>query len=354
MSLRRSSVSACVPMKQFSVIARRRHPLVRQIRAAESLWAAVCPSDPDVRTMNLLTPSQQLRSTGPSRRIAARIGGISLGATSVAGGPALLADAQLEDFVITDSICDVEFDVAFGGRFDSAPGELIFDSRGLWKLFRNAEGFCFRLTTDFIGTLPYKQARIAPDFKSGCIEMSREYFAAGEPVNPLEYPLDELLWIHRLALGEGVEVHGCGVIAPDGRGLLLTGHSGAGKSTSARLWSRHHAARVLSDDRIILRQENGRIQMYGTPWHGDAGIAEAAQSPVDAIFVLQHGQANELRPLGAAEGAAELFARSFVPHHSHQGLSSVLKFFHAVTSSVPCFGFSFVPDFTAVEAVCRA
>lgn len=265
MSLRKSSVSACAPMKQFSVIARRRHPLVRQIRAAESLWAAVCPSDPDVRTMNLLTPSQPLRSTGPSRRIAARIGGISLGATTVANGPALLADEQQRDFLITDPICDLEFDVAFGGRFDSAPGELVFDSRGLWKLFRNSEGFCFRLTTDFIGTLPYKQALVAPDFKSGRIEMSREYFAVGEPVNPLEYPLDELLWIHRLSLGEGVEIHGCGVIAPEGRGLLLTGHSGAGKSTSSRLWSRHDGARVLSDDRIILRRERYRIWMYGTP-----------------------------------------------------------------------------------------
>src|SRR5580704_817830 len=286
MRLRRSYASVCAPMKPFSVIARRRHPLVRQILAAASLWAAVCPSDPEMRTVNLLTPSQPLCSAVASRRVAARIGGISLGATSVAGGPTLLADTQLRDFLVTDPICDLEFDVAFGDRFDSAPGELVFDSRGLWKLFHNSEGFCFRLTTNFIGTLPYKQALVAPDFKSGRIEMSREYFAADEPVNPLEYPLDELLWIHRLSLGEGVEVHGCGVIAPDGRGLLLTGHSGAGKSTSSRLWSRHDGARVLSDDRIILRRERGRIWMYGTPWHGDAGIAEADRAPLDGIYVL--------------------------------------------------------------------
>lgn len=306
-----------------------------------------------MRKMNLLTPSQPLRSTGPLRRIAARIGGVSLGATSVADGPALLADAQLKDFAITDSSCDVEFDVAFGGRFDSCPGELIFDSRGLWKLFRNEEGFCFRLTTDFIGTRPYKQALAAPDFKSGRIEMSREYFAAGQPVNPLEYPLDELLWIHRLSMGEGVEVHGCGVIAPDGRGLLLTGHSGAGKSTSSRLWSRHQGARVLSDDRIILRRERGRIWMYGTPWHGDAGIAEADRAPLDGIYVLAHGQRNEIRPLSRTTAAAELFARSFVPHHSTDAITFVLEFFGKVTDSVPCSEFSFVPNFTAVEALLR-
>ena len=297
---------------------------------------------------------EDFRHDHAGKRLAARIGGISLGLTSEPSGPLLIGDEALEDFLVDRERCDVEFEVGFSDPIGAPHGQLIFDSGGLWKLYRDAEGFCFRFATPHLGPTPYKQARVSDDFSCGRIELARQYFPAAKPVNPLEYPLDELLWIHRLAMGGGVEVHGCGVIAPDGRGMLLTGHSGAGKSTSARLWSKHHAARVLSDDRIILRQENGRIQMYGTPWHGDAGIAEAAQSRVDAIFVLQHGQANELRPLGAAEGAAELFARSFVPHHSHEGLSSVLKFFHAVTSSVPCFGFSFVPDFTAVEAVCRA
>ncbi|MFY9803990.1 MAG: hypothetical protein WAK78_08505 [Candidatus Acidiferrales bacterium] len=297
---------------------------------------------------------EDLRHDRARKRLAARIGGISLGLTCDPDGPCLMADAELEDFLVDTERCDLELTVGFSDHFGTPDGELIFDSGGLWKLYRDAGGFCFRFATAHLGAMPYKQALVSQDFSSGRIELARRYFLASEPVNPLEYPLDELLWIHRLAMGEGVEVHGCGVIAPDGRGILLIGHSGAGKSTSARLWSKLGAARVLSDDRIILRQENGRIQMYGTPWHGDAGIAEAAQSPVDAIFVLRHGEANELRQLGEAESTAELFARSFVPHHSPTGLSAVLKFFHAVTSSVPCFGFSFVPDFTAVEAVCRA
>jgi hypothetical protein len=342
-------------MKRSLVIAKPLRQAADRPRAAAGLrLVAANPPDPDETKMSQPEHLEELRAKISSKRLAARIGGISLGLTSDPGGPCLMADEELEDFLVDVERCDVEFEVGFSDHFGAPDGQLIFDSGGLWKLYRDAEGFCFRLTTAHLGPMPYKQARVSEDFSSGRIELARQYFPAETPVNPLEYPLDELLWIHRLAMGGGVEVHGCGVIAPDGRGLLLTGHSGAGKSTSARLWSKHRTARVLSDDRIILRQENGRIQMYGTPWHGDAGIAEVAESAVHAIFVLQHGKANELRPLGVAEGAAELFVRSFVPHHSHEGLSSALKFFHAVASSVPCFAFSFVPDFTAVEAVCRA
>jgi hypothetical protein len=303
--------------------------------------------------MDARSQSKDTRALGASSRIAARIGGISLGATSAEDGPRLLADAQISDFLVSDRKCDLEFEVSFAGRLDSDPGELVFDSRGLWKLFRSSEGFCFRFTSDFVGHFPYKQAIVAPDFKSGRIEMSREYFVAEPPLNPLEYPLDELLWIHRLSMGEGVELHGCGVIAPDGRGLLLAGHSGAGKSTSSRMWSKQDGARVLSDDRIILRREKGRVWMYGTPWHGDAGIAAADRWPLDGIFVLAHGDRNVLRSLSRTTASAELYARSFVPHHSSDAVAFNLEFLSGIAADVPCSEFSFVPDTSAVEVLLR-
>jgi hypothetical protein len=309
------------------------------------LWI-LTTSDMDARSR-----SKYFHAPGASNRMAARIGGISLGARSDAGGPLLLPDAQIGDFLVKDCKCDLELEVGFAARFDSDPGELVFDSLGLWKLFRNSEGFCFRLTSNLVGNFPYKQATVAPDFKAGRIEFSREYFSADQPLNPVEYPLDELLWIHRLSMGEGVELHGCGVIAPDGRGLLLTGHSGAGKSTSSRMWSKQIGARVLSDDRIILRREKGRVWMYGTPWHGDAGIAEADRWPLDGIFVLAHGARNSLRALGRTAASAELYARSFVPHHCSDAVAFNLEFLSGVATDVPCFDFSFVPDITAVEVL---
>lgn len=287
-------------------------------------------------------------------RFAARIGGISLGVASCDPELSICADGELRDFLMEDARCDIECTVRFVDCFAGSPGELIFESGGLWKLHRNSEGYCFELATIFLGPMPYKRAHVTSDFTNVKIELLRRHYDSAKSWNPLEYPLDELLWIHRLSMGYGVEMHGCGVITPHGRGLLLTGHSGAGKSTSARLWSKYSGARVLSDDRIILRRESNRIWMYGTPWHGDAGIAEADRFPLDQIFVLEHGATNRVERMKVTTASAELFARSFVPHHSQEGVSFVLAFFDALTSLLPCYSFSFVPNLSAVEALLGA
>ena len=123
---------------------------------------------------------------------------------------------------------------------------------------------------------------------AGHLLLFRPYFDESKPIYPLEYPLDELLMIHRLACGEGVEMHAVGIVDEAGLGHLFLGHSGAGKSTTARLWKSESNAQILSDDRIILRVRDGRIWMYGTPWHGDAGIASPESAPLSRLYLLEH------------------------------------------------------------------
>src|SRR5262249_3947103 len=140
---------------------------------------------------------------------------------------------------------------------------------------------------------PYKSAWFNEDFTRGEVLLLKRYFDQETPLYPLEYPLDELLMIHRISRGEGAEVHGCGLVTSEGQGLLFIGHSGAGKSTTSRLWLNQPGTTVLSDDRIILRVQNGTLRMYGTPWHGDAGLAAQAFAPVHKIYLLQHASRNE-------------------------------------------------------------
>ncbi|HVX97349.1 MAG TPA: hypothetical protein VHK47_20715, partial [Polyangia bacterium] len=201
------------------------------------------------------------------------------------------------------------------------------------------------------GAAPYQSARFSPDFRRGEITLRRASFAGRPWIYPLHYPLDEVFMVHLLAAsGLGVELHGAGVVLPDGRGWLFVGHSGAGKSTIARLWRGHAGVKVLSDERIIVRaHDDGSVWMYGTPWHGDGYIAEQGRARLDRVFVLGHGAHNQLERLPATAAVAKLFACGFTPFHDAAGLDGSLGLLTEITRAARCERFAFVPDRGALE-----
>ncbi len=226
-----------------------------------------------------------------------------------------------------------------------------FVSGGLWTSFTGATGTKFYFSSPTLGSAPYKAAWFDPAFERGHIVLRRDCFPTNQPVFPLEYPIDELAMMHRLSRGEGVEVHALGLVDEDGSGYLFLGHSGAGKSTTARLWRSEPGVKLLSDDRIILRKKDGQFWMYGTPWHGDAGVSSPGCAPLSALFLLEQAPANKIVSLPGAQAAAELFARSFVPHYLGDGIQFTLNFLEDLTSSIPCSVFRFAPTESAVEAI---
>jgi hypothetical protein len=284
--------------------------------------------------------------------LAFRVGGTSFGIHSD-GDIELALDPGLRDFIVEPSLGDIQIQVEWTERLEIPPGEPLFNSGGLWRLFEESGGYRFYFSTPYLGASPYKAAWFDPEFKRGHVLLFRPYFDERKPIYPLEYPLDELLMIHRLACGEGVETHAVGIVDEAGLGHLFLGHSGAGKSTTARLWRSESNAQILSDDRIILRVRGGRIWMYGTPWHGDAGIASPESAPLSRLYLLEHSNHTELVSLSPGRAAAELFTRSFVPHHSPKGLQFTLRFLDRVARETPCSIFRFLPDKSAVEAIYR-
>jgi hypothetical protein len=235
----------------------------------------------------------------------------------------------------------------------------------------------FDFNASFLGGQPYKRLLIDSQYRQATLQMNYECLArAVQGAEPLEYPLDELLIMHRLTQERAIELHGVGIVGPDGASNLFVGHSGAGKSTTARLWTAFHKVEILSDDRIIVREHPVRehplrerpapehpghqsnlgaaatqIYMYGTPWHGEGCFALPQRAPLQRIFVLEHGHGNVLTRLTRSQMVAELFARAFVPFHRHEYVDHALAFLERVADSVPCYHYSFEPDERAVEKV---
>jgi len=283
-------------------------------------------------------------------RACVRIGEVSLALTG-ASPDDLPLSRELEEFRVEDCDADIEVGVEWAENLRRWHGEKVFDSGAVWSLFRDGTDFVFDFASPVLGAHPYKRSRADRNFCTAQLILSREALWEHRPIAPLEYPTDELLITNYLASGLGVEVHGCGLVDAEAGGQLFLGHSGAGKTTTTLLWKSLRNPEILSDDRIILRQRDGELWMYGTPWHGEAAFASAGKAKLSRIFILQHGGRNEMVEISRSRAVGELFARCFPPFHSAAAIDSTLGFLNRVVDAVPCYEFRFIPDSGAVEAV---
>lgn len=324
--------------------------------------------DPDLFVAGVLTRDMTLPATllheaaerqeslpQTSISVGFRVADVRVEMNPAPGGPALTVPAAMSAFLAGGGAAEIAVSVDWSEEIVT-PGEPPeFDSGGVWTLHRSDGKNVFVFRSPATGKAPYKLAEMDEEFGRGRVWLSKRVFGGRPAVYPLEYPLDELLVIHRLARGEGVEVHACGVLDEQGRGLLFAGHSGAGKSTMARLWQREGRAKILSDDRIIVRRDGmGALRIHGTPWHGEERLALPISAPLRGVFLLEHAQgANEFGNLAPARAAAELMARSFPPFHDAAGLEFSLQFFARLVTEVPTSIFRFVPDATAIREMER-
>ena len=260
-------------------------------------------------------------------------------------------DDPVSRFLIPPTDAEVVLNV---GRASARPGRAearpAFDSGAVWRLFREDDGYRIECRSEAFGDAPYKTATFNEDFTRGTIELLPEL----AHLNPLEYPLDEVLIANLLARGRGVELHSCGVIDREGRGHLFAGVSGAGKTTTARLWG-SEAAGIVSDDRVIVREVvndgKGAMWMFGTPWHGEAELSMPEGAPLSGVYLLTQAETNELRELTPAEAVARLFRCTFPLFHDPVALEFTLSFLERLTASVPVRELRFTRDRAAVDLV---
>ena len=282
-----------------------------------------------------------------------KIAGIVFSISSDQGINTTYLDTAYRDF-----LCSEEPEITIHESYDGIPQmtlqdeDKVFDSEMIWSLYKIERKNVFVLRSPIFGPLPYRIAAFDNDFRQGMVynripklgDMSDGFLP-----NLLEFPLSEVLMVCLLARGCGVMFHACG-IDDDGRGFLFLGNSTHGKSTMARLWK--DRALVLNDDRIILRQREGRFWMFGTPFHGEYTQVSPQGVPLDKIFFLHHAEANDIRPKnGGVVASSMLLARCFPPLWDAEGIRYTLDFCTQLVTEVPCYELDFVPNQKIVDFV---
>lgn len=160
------------------------------------------------------------------------------------------------------------------------------------------------------------------------------------------YDFLQVLLINYFALRKkGVFVHSVGVKDLDDRGLLFAGKSGAGKSTTARLWHKHSKAMVLNDDRIIVRKLNGRFFIYGSPWHGEFSDylqSHIESAPLDKLFFIHHASQNMVQRISEKETFNLLYPALFPTFWDKRCLENIVSFAEDLVKNIACFKLGFV------------
>lgn len=146
------------------------------------------------------------------------------------------------------------------------------------------------------------------------------------------------------------------VIEMDGKGVIFLGESGAGKSTHSRLWRERFGERVsmINDDKPLLRLENGRFWVCGSPWKGKHGLGNSSIAPLCAAVFINKAKTDSVRAMSAYEYWRLMPAQVLIPNDAGRALNALSLLDKLKTTGVKVLSLNCTAEHSAAELACRA
>ncbi|MBN1483583.1 MAG: hypothetical protein JXA37_02580 [Chloroflexia bacterium] len=120
----------------------------------------------------------------------------------------------------------------------------------------------------------------------------------------------------------GVLVHAA-AIEVGGKAWVFAGPSGSGKSHWTRQWLARGST-ILHEDRIVLRELDGQIWAFGTPWHLEPRLNSPRGAPLERLFFLQETTPDAIQQVGPTAATTLLLRSSILPIYDPEGTQAVL------------------------------
>ncbi len=218
-------------------------------------------------------------------------------------------------------------------------GEEIYQ-RAPWVIYETPSSYVYKMFVEGNEEFPLI-AIFNKDHTEGHIYKGKNYikiFKKGNLTSLLCFPTDQILFAQLLADRGGIILHGSGLIFK-GKGYLFVGHSDAGKTTLVKIF--HHHAKILNDDRMIVRKEHGSHYLYGTPWHGDLSLVAPDRVLLKAILFLNQAQENKVEKAEGLEAFKKLYGCTIKPLVTKRWAKNALDICQALSCEVECYDLYF-------------
>ena len=135
------------------------------------------------------------------------------------------------------------------------------------------------------------------------------------------------------------------VVSCEGKGYLLLGHGGTGKSTHARLWLLNvEGTKLVNDDFPVVR--GGMV--YGSPWSPLTPCYRNVNYPIGGIVSLSQAPYNRIHRISGIEAYLTLYCRDFISCQGYPIPEDIAEGMHQtkdrLAQTIPMWHLECLPD----------
>ena len=156
-----------------------------------------------------------------------------------------------------------------------------------------------------------------------------------------------LLPLCALLQSKGITFLHASQIEVGGKGILFCAPSGTGKTTQAKLWKKYRNARIICNDRTLIRDG----YTYGYPVDGSEPVYSTEVLPLGAIVLLEQFTENRNQRARPSEVMTRLLPQMVIdrwdPAAAQQAVGQLVE----LLQTVPVYILRCTPDLGAVECL---
>jgi hypothetical protein len=210
-----------------------------------------------------------------------------------------------------------------------------------WVIYSREDSWnYFMMARSREGSKPCCVAIFDANYRRGEVyHAAADHFLRGGIDSLTGFPSDLTLLAQVFADRSGCVIHSAAAVL-DGSGLLFVGQSGAGKSTTMKILDGR--ARILCDDRNIVRRWPDGFRVHGTWSHGEIARVSGAGAPLRAVLLLCQSRGNRLVRLTDLKAiVGRLLACLIRPLATAAWWEKSLDTVAALVREVPCYEMQF-------------
>lgn len=134
----------------------------------------------------------------------------------------------------------------------------------------------------------------------------------------------------------GFLLHSSAVVY-ENQAFLFSAPCGTGKSTHTQLWLKQFkGAYILNDDKPAIRYENGKFNVYGTPFSGKTDLNVNACVPLQGLCVLARGEKNYIETISPEEALFSILNQTCRPVDESR-MDKLLEILDKLISEMPVY-----------------